>query len=626
MTQNDDTNDQGKELEITQGEPENKMGALLEEEGLNIDFPKEGETRDGMIASISEGQILVSVGAKSEGLINGKDYESIPPDHLSKFEVGNVIPVYVVKLEDQNGNLILSYVKAIEEQSWNDAEALMEANESFESTIVAFNRGGLLVPLGTIRGFVPASQISRLRGIFKPEQTPEERYKDMIGEKIEVRVIEVDRERSRLILSERAANTETRDMIKDKVINDLTEGDVRTGRVTSFANFGAFVNINGADGLVHLSEISWDHVNHASDVLEIGQEVQVKIISIDSERRRIGLSIRQLQEHSWSINLKVGQLVEAEITRLANFGAFAKLKMEAADGDLEGLVHISEISDRRIEHPKEVLHVGDIVTLRVIKIDEDSQRIGLSLRRVDSPAYADLDWKNLTEGIELSPPSDEGEDIAAFATQETEETIAQVVAEETEATETKAQDEVEDTDTEITIAEVEAEETDAEEPIAQVEVEETDAKETIAEVEAEETGAKETIAEVEAEETGAEDPIAQVEAKETDAEVTMTQVEAEETDAEEPIAQVEVEETDAEETIAEVEVEETDAEEPIAQIEIEETGIEEPITQVEVKETDIEEPIAQVEVEEIDTEETIAEIVAEETEAEETSVPEEPEA
>ncbi len=231
--------------------------------------------------------------------------------------------------------------------------------------------------------------------------TPDQRYAKMIGEPITVRVIEVDRKRRRLILSERAASSETRQSIKERVIESLKEGETYTGKVTSLADFGAFVNVNGADGLVHLSEISWDRVQHPSEILEVGQEVQVKVINIDRDKKRIGLSIRALQNDPWQNKVekfKVGQLVEGTITRLTKFGAFARL-----EGDLEGLIHISEISENRIEHPKEAgLHENDVVTLRVIRIDADQRRIGLSLRKVDSGAYKDLDLKQIDlEGVNL---------------------------------------------------------------------------------------------------------------------------------------------------------------------------------------------------------------------------------
>ena len=418
---------------------ESLMGEYLNSEDFSFQMPVAGEIRDGIIASISGSQILVSVGAKSEGLIVGKEFEAIPAELLATFEVGKAIPVYVVTPHDQEGNLILSFVRAVEEQSWIDAEAALASGESFESTIVGYNKGGLLVPLSTIRGFIPASQLSLSRRLTMSGETPEAKYKSFVGDAVSVCVIEVDRERHRLILSERAASTETRDQIRDKVLEELAEGEVRKGRVTSLADFGAFVNIGGADGLVHMSEISWDRVVNPNEVLKVGEEVKVKIISIDRERRRIGLSIRQLLGDPWSEqvkNLKVGQLVEGEITRLTSFGAFARLNVP---GDLEGLIHISELSDRRVDHPKEVVKVGDVVTLRILKIEDEDHRIGLSMRRVDSPAYADSDWKSLAADFDLNP-STEGETIATMlgeATpeplEEVQEVVEEVVAEVPEA-------------------------------------------------------------------------------------------------------------------------------------------------------------------------------------------------
>jgi small subunit ribosomal protein S1 len=241
--------------------------------------------------------------------------------------------------------------------------------------------------------------------------TPEQRWGGMVNEPITVQVIEVDRERRRLILSERAALQETRETLKERLLDELKVGDIRTGRVTSLADFGAFVNIEGADGLVHLSEISWERIDHPKEVLKVGQEVEVKVIDVDRERKRIGLSIRQLQEDPWLRKLRdirEGQLIEATITHLTKFGAFARL-----DEDLEGLIHISELSEHRIAHPKEVVHEGDVVTLRVIKIEPERRRIGLSLRKVDSPAYTDLDWKTtLAEVVEESQEEEPAPDSA----------------------------------------------------------------------------------------------------------------------------------------------------------------------------------------------------------------------
>lgn len=418
----------------------------LDDDAFNIDLPKAGEIRDGIIASISEGQILVSVGAKSEGIITGKEYEAIPEDFLKSMEVGKAIPVYVITPEDSNGNLMLSFIRAVEEQSWVDAEALLKSGEAFDSKIVGYNKGGILVMLSTIRGFIPASQLSFSRRLGMSGETPEAKYKEMIGQDITVCVIEVERERHRLILSERAASNETREQIRDMILEDLKEGSIRKGRVTSIADFGAFVNIGGADGLVHLSEITYDQISHPSEKLEVGKEVTVKVISVDKERRRIGLSIRALKKDPWLDYVKdltVGQLVEAEITRLTSFGAFAKLLVP---GDLEGLIHISEISDRRVDHPKAVVKSGDHVTLRILKIDEEEHRIGLSLRRVDSVAYADFDWKTLAADFDLTS-EEEGETLATIVGDEPvaeAEELAEAVEEKAEPVAEKTAEAVEE--------------------------------------------------------------------------------------------------------------------------------------------------------------------------------------
>jgi small subunit ribosomal protein S1 len=411
------------------------METLLNQEGIALDFPQPGEVRTGVVASISPMQILVSVGAKSEGVIAGRELESIPEETRAALQVGQEILVYVLNAEDDSGNVVLSFTRAQEQKSWEEVERMLDDGGTYEGTIDGFNKGGIIVPVEGLRGFVPASQLGISRRMAITGDTPDQRYAKMVGEPISVRVIEVDRKRRRLILSERAASSETRQSIKERVIESLKEGEVYTGKVTSLADFGAFVNINGADGLVHLSESSWDRVQHPSEILEVGQEVQVKVINIDREKRRIGLSIRALQSDPWQKKVekfRVGQLAEGVITRLTKFGAFARL-----EGDLEGLIHISEISENRIEHPKEAgLHEGDVVTLRIIRIDPDQRRIGLSLRKVDSGAYKDLDMKQIDldnlmaeepaeseqpPAEEISPSADEA---PAEATASTEEAAA----------------------------------------------------------------------------------------------------------------------------------------------------------------------------------------------------------
>jgi small subunit ribosomal protein S1 len=402
MDQNENLSGQGGEQENLQGEPVNQnnqsMEALLKNDAFSVELPQAGEIREGMIASISQGQILVSIGAKSEGIISGRELEVIDDEERESFEVGQEIPVFIVSPEDANGNVVLSYKRAQEQMAWSAVEEQMESDAIIESKVIGYNKGGLIVGVHGLRGFVPASQISALRRSQAVGETPEQRWARMIGEPISVRIIEVDKSRRRLICSERAAGSESRQSIKERVIDELEEGKVYTGRVTSLADFGAFVNINGADGLVHLSELSWERIQHPSEILEVGQEVKVKVINVDREKKRIGLSLRALSDDPWRSQIEkfsVGQLVEGVVTRLTKFGAFARL-----EGDVEGLIHISEISETRIEHPKEALKEGETVALRIIRIDPEQHRIGLSLRKVDSAAFADKDFKLLAQEID----------------------------------------------------------------------------------------------------------------------------------------------------------------------------------------------------------------------------------
>jgi small subunit ribosomal protein S1 len=458
------------ENHVTEGNKEGDnytdMASLLAEEGLGLDLPKVGEIKIGRIASISPGQIMVGIGAKSEGIIRGQEFEMIPPDVLASFSVGQDIPVFIITPEDHHGNLLLSYVRAMEAETWENAQQLMDDKESFTGIVEGYNRGGLLVNFNGLNGFIPGSQLSFTRRSDVNGTTPEERFNEFVGEEIELRVIEVDQERRRLIFSERAAVHESRDSIRDKVIEKVDVGDVRTGRVTSLADFGAFVNINGADGLVHLSEISWDRIRHPSDVLQVGQEVEVEVISIDEVKRHIGLSIRRLQDDPWQDqigDLKVGQLVNATITRLTKFGAFAQITE-----DIEGLIHISEISDEHIAHPKEVLHEDDQVTLRIIKIESDSHRIGLSLRRVESLAFADMDLKELEKELEdsdITITSDEAPSKSAETEEAEEPAEPEQILEQEQSEQTL-------TDEDEIVVESESEQEDTEDSKASAETEE----------------------------------------------------------------------------------------------------------------------------------------------------------
>jgi len=371
------------------------MDAFLEEEAYGMDTPKRGETRTGTIARISGNDVLVDIGAKSEGVVPASEVEQMTEEQRAELVVGRELPVYVVRTGDRDFGIVLSATRAMEETDWGRAEKLQQDQDVYEGTIGGYNKGGLIVKVGNLRGFIPASQISLSRRRQSEGETPDKRWGKMVGEPILAKVIEVDRRRNRLILSERAAAREARKALKERLIVELQPGEIRTGRVISLADFGAFVDIGGADGLVHLSEVSWKRLSHPSEMLEVGQEVRVKVLAVDTDRKRISLSMRELEPDPWEMmaeKLQEGQLVEGTITKLTKFGAFARLTVEEGY-QVEGLIHISELSDRRIEHPSEVVQEGQTVTLRVIKVDRPRKRIGLSLKRVASAEYADQDWQ-----------------------------------------------------------------------------------------------------------------------------------------------------------------------------------------------------------------------------------------
>ena len=416
---------------IPGGEPdvqeEHPMDALLEAEAYELEAPKRGEIRRGTIARVSETDILVDIGAKSEGVVPAREIENLTPEQREEFIVGQEIDVYVVRNLDRDGTVLLSLSRAAEEQEWVDVEELRESREVFEGTIAGYNKGGLIVKVGNLRGFIPASQVSILRRRRAEGETPDDRWGNMVDEAIVVKVIEVDRRRNRLILSERAAAREARDVMKERLIAELQVGEVRSGHVISLADFGAFVDIGGADGLIHISELSWKRISHPSEVVKVGQEVQVKVLGVDPERKRISLSLRELEADPWDNivgEYKEGQLVEGTITKLTKFGAFAYLK-GTEEYEIEGLIHISELSDRRIEHPKEVVEEGQTLTLRMINIDQQRRRIGLSLKQVDSSEFADLDWQTAiqereegTEAGEMEQTVDETVDFDAALEEE----------------------------------------------------------------------------------------------------------------------------------------------------------------------------------------------------------------
>ena len=396
-------------LQESIADDETDLESLLKE-GYGFTPLKRGEVREGTIVSATSSEILIDLGSKTEGVVSGRELERMPRDQLNAFKVGDEVLAYVVNPEDKNGNTVLSLTRAELEKDWREAERLFESQEMFAGEVAGFNKGGLIVRLGRVRGFVPASQLatSRRGRSGQDNLSPEERWRDLTGQTLQLKVIEIDRERNRLILSERAAMREWRKTQKEKLLSELAEGETRTGEVISLADFGAFVDLGGADGLIHLSELSWKRVNHPREVLNVGDEVQVYVLNVDRDRRRIGLSLKRLQSDPWELvddKYGIDQLVEGVITKLAKFGAFAHI---VGDEEIEGLIHISELSEGHIAHPKEVVKEDQVVTLRIIRIDTDQRRMGLSLKRVDQAEYADLDWQ-----AELEASQAEAEGLAA---------------------------------------------------------------------------------------------------------------------------------------------------------------------------------------------------------------------
>ena len=382
------------------------MAQLLAEIEETLLEPQSGDIRQGVIVDKRSNELLVDIGFKSEGIVNSREIERLGDTVLS-LGIGDEIPVYVIR-EDREGNVLLSVSRALAEKDWERAEELMESQDIFDGTVAACNRGGVIVKLGQVRGFVPASQLSstsQSQSIEEDESGSDDRWSNLMGNPLKLKVIDIDRNRNRLILSERLAMREWRRQQKEQLLESLKEGDVYDGVISSIADFGAFVDLGGADGLIHLSELSWNRVSHPSEVVAVGEKVKVQILSVDLERRRIGLSLRRLQPQPWDLvddMYEVGQIVTGRITKLVNFGAFARLD----DSGVEGLIHISELSNQRVNHPKEVVAEGEEHQLRIIRIDTDKQRMGLSLKQALPVEEAmELDWEIAPSDEEVAEPA-----------------------------------------------------------------------------------------------------------------------------------------------------------------------------------------------------------------------------
>ena len=393
---------------------------------------KRGEIHHGIISSTKPTAVTIDLGEGDEGIVPGRELELMTRKMLESLVVGAEVDVYVVNPRNHRGETVLSINHALEEIDWRNAEDYAKSKEVYEALIGGYNKGGLIVRFGRLRGFVPQSQLAEDRARSMSGATPEERYGPMVNQPIGVKVMEVDRHRNRLILSERAALREVRQARKEALIAELKVGDVRQGVVVSLENFGAFVDIGGGEGLVHLSELAWGHITHPRQAVNIGDEVEVEVISVNPKAKRIGLSRRRVISDPWdevATALRRGQLVRGRVTKLTKFGAFARLIDHDA---VEGLIHISELSGERVTHPSEVVKRGDELVLRIVKIDIKDRRLGLSLKSVNSTEYLDLDWEMaIQESTSLQADAARAESQAT--PEESQERKAQIEADQTDA-------------------------------------------------------------------------------------------------------------------------------------------------------------------------------------------------
>ncbi len=348
---------------------------LLDEHSTRVRSLQYGDTFDGIIMAHRPDEILVDINHKSEGIITPREMHTLTPSERDALVVGSTVLVFVVQPEDEQGRVVLSLDRARQELSWRNLQRISDEGGTIEAVIVNYNKGGLLVNLDGVRGFIPTSQITGVgRGNEAQKQMDMAR---MVGNSVRLKIVEMSRQRNRLILSERQANAATRDQRKDVLLTEIAVNDVREGVVTSVCDFGMFVDIGGADGLVHLSELSWSRVRHPSDLYRVGDRATVMVMSVDTDHRRIALSVKRTLPEPWSnadTLFHANQIITGTVTQSAPFGIFVRV----ADG-IEGLIHISELNNTPADQRPD-LTVGVEVSVRVVRVDVGRRRIGLSLR------------------------------------------------------------------------------------------------------------------------------------------------------------------------------------------------------------------------------------------------------
>jgi small subunit ribosomal protein S1 len=371
-----------------QNEAYSQIDNFLEDSGNQIKTFSKGDIVEGTVVDVRDGLLIVDIGFKSEGIVAGKELKSELVDWRD-LEVGDKVMVYVVKPEDDEGQLVLSIRRTQQATAWLNLVKAKEENKIVETTVVESNNGGLIVEIGKdIRGFIPTSQLDAsrvysggVRQVGKDISSKvQKKLSSLIGEKINTRIIELDREKNRIILSEKMV-TQARDLEqREKTLNKVKEGDILEGTVSGITPFGVFVNAEGLEGLVHLSELSWDKVEDIGNLYSVGEKVNVMVIGVSDGGKRVAYSIKRLQKDPWAeaiAKYKVGDIVKGEVQKVVPYGAFVRI-----DKGLNGLIHISELSDKLVKDPADIVSEGDKVKVKILSISSTERHLGLSLKAV----------------------------------------------------------------------------------------------------------------------------------------------------------------------------------------------------------------------------------------------------
>jgi small subunit ribosomal protein S1 len=400
-------------------------GKLVPNYDATIHPFSEGDVVSGKVVRIDQDEVLVDIGYKSEGVIPSNELsirKTVKPSE--EVELGEEVDALVLTKEDQEGRLILSKKRARFEKAWRKIEEAAETGKPVTGTVIEVVKGGLILDLG-VRGFLPASLVD-IRRV--------QNLDEFMGQQLECKVIELNRSRNNVVLSRRAVLEEERKEVREQILGRLQPGQVVEGKISNIVDFGAFVDLDGIDGLIHISELSWSHVNHPSEVVSIGDTVRVKVLDIDRERQRISLGLKQTQEDPWQRVLneyKEGDVVDGKVTKIVAFGAFVQILP-----GVEGLVHISELAQHHVESPAEVVRPGDELKVKILEVDEARRRLSLSVKRVEGQ---ELPVRELTEDVVIedaeppegmeAPATPETEAPAAEGAPESEEPAAEAVPE-----------------------------------------------------------------------------------------------------------------------------------------------------------------------------------------------------